>query len=129
MKVTRAREVEARHGVHASPSRMGNLPRRVERTREPEDLALEALLELRARWDVARQGNGRATLYALGLELGAYERYLSAVCATHGRFHRLWRSSPTSDRPEHIDCPGDWRIPCLRPCAVDFAYSPAHPTA
>lgn len=108
---------------------MEDLPRLVERTLEPEDLALEALLELRARWDMARRENGVATLQTLGLALEPHERYLSAVCTVHGRFHRLWRFSPTSDRPERIECPGDWRIPCRLLCAVDFAYSPAQPTA
>jgi len=107
---------------------MEDLPRPVERTVEPEDLALEALLELRARWDVARRENKGATLHILGLSLEPPERYLSAVCTIHDRFHRFWCSSPTSDRPERIDCPGDWQIPCRRPCAVDFSYSPAQPT-
>src|SRR5712691_2381721 len=128
-EVTRAREVDADGSVHASPTRMEDLPRPVERRPEPEDLALEALLELRARWDAARQENGVATLQTLGLELGPHERYLSAVCTVHGRFHRLWRSSGMSDRPERIDCAGNWRIPCRRACVVDFAYPPAQPTA
>jgi len=93
----------------------------------PDGLALRALLALRERWDAACRERHAITLEALGLEIEPQERYLSAVCSGHGRFHRLWRAAATDDRPERIDCPGDWRIACRRLCAVDFAYEPARP--
>ena len=94
---------------------------------DPEDLALGALLALRARW---RAAEGRhVTLRALGLELGPQERYLSAVCATHGRFHVLWRGAALDDRPERIVCPGSGQMPCEDRCAVDFTYERARPTS
>jgi len=107
---------------------MEDLPRPVERALEPDDLALKTLLELRARWDVARRENGRATSQTLGLELEPQERDVSAVCTSHGRFHLLWRSSPTGDRPARISCPGDQQSPCRRACEVDFTYPSAQPT-
>ncbi len=94
---------------------------------EPEDLALEALLALRQRWNAARRERRGATLQALGLEVGEQKRYLSAVCAIHGRFHLLWRAPAVADRPACIECPGDWKIACRQDCAVDFAYAPARP--
>ncbi len=106
---------------------MEELPRPVEPEKvEFEDIALDALLALRARWDAA-QGESGATLQALGLELAPHERYLSAVCDAHGRFHLLWRDPATNDRPERIECPGDGQILCRRDCTVDFAYPPAQP--
>jgi hypothetical protein len=106
---------------------MEELPRPVEPEKvEFEDIALDALLALRARWDAA-QGECGATLQALGLELAPQERYLSAVCASHGRFHLLWSAPAASDRPERIECPGDGQIVCRRDWTVDFAYPPAQP--
>ena len=94
---------------------------------DPEDLALEALLALRRRWNEASHTGHGVTLRMLGLELESQERYLSAVCATHRRFHILWRGSAAADRPERVECPGDWHIPCRRECQVDFVYAPARP--
>jgi hypothetical protein len=106
---------------------MEELPRPVEPEKvEFEDIALDALLALRARWDAA-QGECGVTLQALGLELAPHERYLSAVCDAHGRFHLLWRDPATNDRPERIECPGDGQISCRQEFAVDFAYAPAQP--
>ncbi len=106
---------------------MEELPRPVEPEKvDFEDVALDALLALRARWDAA-QGESGPTLQALGLELAPHERYLSAVCDAHGRFHLLWRDPATNDRPERIECPGDGQVLCRRDCTVDFAYAPAQP--
>jgi hypothetical protein len=93
----------------------------------PEDFALATLLALRERWDAACRGQRVITLQELGLETEPQARYLSGVCSSHGRFHRLWRSAVTDDRPERIGCPGDWQIPCHQVCVVDFAYEPARP--
>ena len=107
---------------------MEELPEPVDtESADPEDLALGALLALQARW---REAEGRqVTLRALGLELGPQERYLSAVCATHGRFHVLWRAAASADRPERIACPGSAQLRCDDGCAVDFTYEPARPTS
>lgn len=93
----------------------------------PDDIALDALLALRERWTAACRGRQAITLAALGFEIEPQERYLSAVCSGHGRFHRLWRAAATDERPERIDCPGDRRIACRERCAVDFSYEPARP--
>ncbi len=92
---------------------------------EAEDLALEAILALRERWDAARRGRRAVTLQALGLDLAEQRRYLSAVCPNHGRFHRLWSAPVVADRPERIACPGAWTVACGQGCAVDFTYEPA----
>ena|SRR6266567_2277319 len=101
---------------------MEELPRPV----EPEDVALDALLALRARRDTA-QGESGATLQALGLELAPHERYLSAVCDAHGRFHLLWRDPPPMTAPSASNAPAKGRSLCRRDCRVDFAYAPAQP--
>ena len=107
---------------------MEELPEPVDtESADPEDLALGALLALQARWGEAE--GRQVTLRALGLELGPQERYLSAVCATHGRFHVLWRDAASADRPERIDCPGIGQIRCDIGYAVDFTYEPARPTS
>ena len=94
---------------------------------DPEDLALDALVALRQRWDVLLRGSGRVTLQALGLEEQPQERHLSGVCAVHGRFHLVWRAPAASDRPLNIECPGDPETVCRHECAVDVAYEPARP--
>jgi hypothetical protein len=107
---------------------MNDLPRPAEgEDCTPEDLALGALLALRERWNEACREQRVITLQALGFEVEPQQRYLSAVCSSHGRFHRLWHAAATDDRPERIDCPGDWRTVCPQVCAVDFAYEPARP--
>jgi hypothetical protein len=94
---------------------------------EPEDLALEALLALRKRWNAARGTREGVTLQTLGLEIEPQERYLSAVCDVHGRFHLLWSAAASADRPQRIECPGDWQVRCGREGPVDFVYAPARP--
>lgn len=107
---------------------MNDLPRPADgEASAADDHALRALLALRERWNEACRGEHAITLQALGLEIEPQERYLSAICSSHGRFHRLWHAAATDDRPELIACPGDWRTACPQVCAVDFAYEPARP--
>jgi len=107
---------------------MEELPQPVDAaSADPEDLAIGALLALQSRW---RATEGRqVTLRALGLELDPQERYLSAVCAAHGRFHVLWRGAASADRPERIACPGSGAMRCDDGCVVDFTYEPARPAS
>ena len=107
---------------------MDELPYVSAQAADPEDLALGALLELQRRWGAAQNGNG-VTLRALGLDLGPLERYLSAVCSTHGRFHVLWRGAASADTPDRIDCPGSALMRCDTECGVDFTYEPARPAS
>lgn len=94
---------------------------------EVEDLALDSILALRRRWALAERRRGGVTLRALGLELPEQQRYLSAVCTRHGRFHWLWTAGAAADRPVRIVCPGAESVDCGQEFAVDFTYEPARP--
>jgi hypothetical protein len=101
-----------------------------------DDFALEAILSLRKTWtrkhrgfrfklDKWGEGPSRIRFADLGLDINIQSRYLSAVCALHGRFHMLWTAPAIAPRPDRIECPGNRKVPCGQECGVDYVYEPA----
>ena len=101
-----------------------------------EDFALEAILLLRKTWtrkhrgfrfrlDKWGEGPSRITFKDLGFDINIQQRYLSAVCPVHGRFHELWTGAAIAPRPDRISCPGDRSVACGQDCGVDYVYEPA----
>ena len=60
-----------------------------------------------------------------GFDINIQQRYLSAVCPVHGRFHELWTGAAIAPRPDRISCPGDRTVACGQDCGVDYVYEPA----
>lgn len=103
---------------------------------ERDDFALDAILALRRAWtrkhrgfrfrlDKWGEGPSRMSFADLGLDVVIQQRYLSAVCPVHGRFHELWTGAAVAPRPDRIACPGHRGAPCGQECGVDYVYEPA----
>lgn len=101
------------------------------------DVALDAILALRAIWaschrghdwrlDAWGEGPSRVRLVDLGLDPALRSWKLSAVCPLHGTFGQEWSGRADDDPPDCIRCIGmtnDAR--CTQSCAVRLHWRAA----